>query len=81
LSLAQEAVVPQEYNRVVRSKGYGDWRSWLNADDIAYTNAEWGSTISALDYMPGVARKTQVINTETTTEYVKQFDPSLNSVQ
>jgi hypothetical protein len=81
LTLVHEAVVPQEYNRVVRSKSYGDWRSWLNADDIAYTNAEWGGTISALGFMPGLAPKTQVINAETTTEYVKQFDPSLNSVQ
>ena len=79
LTLAQEAQVPQEYSRVVRSKGYGDWRSWLNADDIAYTNAEWRGTIAALGYMPGVPPVAQLITAETTTEYVKQFDPRHNS--
>lgn len=79
--LAQEAQVPQEYSRVVRSKGYGDWRSWLNADDIAYTNAEWGDTIATLGYMPGKAPVNQVIAAGTTTEYIKQFDPSRSSLQ
>ena len=81
LTLDQEAVVPQEYNRVVRSKGYGDWRSWLNTDDIAYTNAQWGDTLTALGYMPGMPPVTQIITAETTTEYVKQFDPRRHSLQ
>ena len=81
LPLAQEVQVPKEYSRVVRSKGYGDWRSWLNAEDIAYTNTQWGNTISALGYMLGSAPVTQLITAETTTEYVKQFDPSRNSLQ
>ncbi len=81
LPLAQEAQVPQEYSRVVRSKGYGDWRSWLNAEDMVYTNTEWGGSIAALGYMPGVPPEAQRITAETTTEYVKQFDPSRSSPQ
>lgn len=77
LTLDEDAQVPQEYNRVVRSKGYGDWRQWLNADDIAYTNAHWGEAIADLGYFPGAAIAQQAIPTTTTVDYVKQFNPAL----
>ena len=78
LTLTQEAQVPQEYCRVTRSKGYGDWQLWLNADDVDYTNNQWGETISALGYALGEAPRNQVISEKTTLEYVKQFDPRRN---
>jgi len=78
LTLTQEAQVPREYNRVVRSKGYGDWRRWLNADDIEFTNTQWGKSIHALGYSLGDPIEGQVIAPETTLDYVRQFDPQQN---
>lgn len=78
LELSEDARVPEEYKRVVRSKGYGDWHRWLNADDIAYTNAHWGEVIIELGYALGEEQQNQVILPETTTDYVKQFDPRRN---
>jgi hypothetical protein len=77
LTLDEDAQVPQEYSRVVRSKGYGDWRHWLNADDIAYTNTRWGKSITALGYSLGTAIAQQAISAATTLDYVKQFNPEL----
>ena len=76
--LTTDAAVPVEYTRVVRSKGYGDWRLWLNAADIEYTNAQWGESITALGYALGEPNVHQEIAAETTTDYVRQFDPRLN---
>jgi hypothetical protein len=75
LTLDEDAQVPQEYNRVVRSKGYGDWRYWLNEDDIEYTNTYWGKSIAALGYSPGAIIAKQAIAPDTTLDYVKQFNP------
>jgi hypothetical protein len=80
LSLSQDAQVPQEYNRVVRSKGYGDWRNWLNASDIEYTNTQWADAIQSLGYSPGEIIRNQVITPQTTLDYVKQFDPRKSQV-
>lgn len=79
LTLTKGAQVPQEYSRVTRSKGYGDWRCWLNADDIEYTNAQWGENISTLGYALAEEPAKQVITEKTTVEYVKQFDPRLHA--
>ncbi|MFT5709806.1 MAG: hypothetical protein ACI8QT_000493 [Halioglobus sp.] len=75
LTLAEDAQVPEEYHRVVRSKGYGDWRNWLTVDDIAYVNAQWGTAILSLGYALGDGAMSQEIAAETTIDYVNQFDP------
>ena len=75
LTLKQDAPVPVEYSRVVRSKGYGDWRNWLNADDTSYIDKHWGESIRALGYAEGEAEQNQRIARETTLDYVSQFDP------
>ena len=75
MSLEHDAQVPDQYTRVVRSKGYGDWRRWLNADDIEYTNAQWSESILALGYTLGEVEMNQAIAVETSTDYVKQFNP------
>ena len=75
LSLTQDAQVPDEYTRVVRSKGYGDWRHWLNADDVEYSIDQWGQSILARGYSLGEVEMNQAIAVETSTEYVKQFNP------
>ncbi len=75
LPLGSEAEVPREYQRVVRSKGYGDWRNWLNDSDIEYTNKHWGKSLVELGYELGKTGSGQVISLETTIGYVSQFDP------
>jgi len=76
LNVGVDAQVPKEYSRVARSKGYGDWRLWLNKDDLAYVNAEWGETITRLGYPLLETPDALNIPTSTSTEYVKQFDPA-----
>jgi hypothetical protein len=34
MDMAGEAAVPDRLNRVVRTKGYGDWRNWFTAEDV-----------------------------------------------
>ena len=75
LDLSQKAEVPREYSRVVRSRGYGDWRHWLNEDDLAYVNSQWGEAILALGYEIEEPLSQQIISETTTTDYVRQFDP------
>jgi len=76
LNLHNDAQVPEIYHRVSRSKAYGDWRNWLNQQDLDYINSEWGDTIQALGYSlethPGQLR----IPHSTSLDYVSQFDPA-----
>ena len=75
LELSVSAEVPEEYSRVVRSRGYGDWRHWLNEEDVTYINANWGSAITSLGYELGRTANEQVISKSSTLEYVGQFNP------
>lgn len=34
MAMAGEAAVPDRLNRVVRTKGHGDWRNWFTAEDV-----------------------------------------------
>ncbi|HEX8353921.1 MAG TPA: hypothetical protein VF611_13525 [Pyrinomonadaceae bacterium] len=36
LKLTGDADVPAEHGRVVRTKGYGNWRDWLTPEDVEY---------------------------------------------
>jgi len=76
LSLARSAEVPMEYSRVVRSRGFGDWHNWLTADDISFTNSQWGESILELGYELGSVEQDQVIEPKTSSDYVSQFNPS-----
>lgn len=76
LELGGDAQVPTEYSRVVRSKGYGDWRNWLNEEDNAYVTTHWGASIEALGYELSRPNEQQVISSATTLEYVSQFNPA-----
>jgi hypothetical protein len=35
-ALPGKAVVAREFKRVVRTKGYGDWRNWFEQSDVAF---------------------------------------------
>lgn len=76
LPLPREAEVAAEYARVARSKGYGEWRHWLNAEDLAFVNQHWGAALKRLGYeqvtSPGELR----IDERLSLDYVAQFDPS-----
>ena len=76
LELALAADVPPEYQRVVRSKGYGDWRNWLNEQDMAYIDAHWGRAITSLGYAMDDPYNEQAISRKTTLDYVDQFNPT-----
>jgi hypothetical protein len=76
LDLHNDARVPDAYHRVARSKAYGDWKNWLNQQDLEYIDNEWGETIQTLGYSletrPGQLR----IPNSTSLDYISQFDPA-----
>lgn len=75
LQLAADTEVPAEYARVARSRGFGEWRSWLNAEDLAFTDREWGQHIQDLGYALEPAGDALKISPATSLDYVAQFDP------
>jgi hypothetical protein len=77
LSLDNDDVeVPQSYARVARSRGYGEWRNWFNADDLAFADAQWGAHIAALGYERTTVPAGLAIDPASSLGYVRQFDPS-----
>ncbi|WOJ96517.1 hypothetical protein R0137_14885 [Congregibacter brevis] len=76
LALEGDAEVPAEYTRVARSRGFGEWRSWLNAEDLEFIDREWGENISYLGYALEPEAKVLEINPQTSLDYVAQFDPT-----
>ena len=76
LDLHNDAQVPAAYHRVARSKAYGDWKNWLNEQDLGYINKAWGDTIQSLGYPLQNDRKLLSIPASTSVDYVRQFDPS-----
>jgi hypothetical protein len=75
-SLSNRAEVPSEYQRVARTRGYGDWQLWLNDDDLAYVNKEWRDTIESLNYPIVGKAGSLVIPGATSLDYVAQFNPA-----
>jgi len=75
-SLSNRAEVPKEYQRVARSRGYGDWQFWLNDDDLAYVNREWGETLTSFDYPLTSEADSLSISKATSLDYVAQFRPN-----
>lgn len=76
LTLETQVEVPQEYQRVARSRAYGEWENWLTDKDLDYVNANWGETIQDLGYCQKALRQEQHIEPTTSLDYVSQFDPS-----
>ena len=76
LDLQQDAEVPEIYQRVSRSRGYGEWKNWLNQEDLEYVQAEWGDTLSRLGYSTQTRPDELNIQRSTSLDYIKQFDPS-----
>ena len=77
LSLQNNAEVAESYTRVARSKAYGDWKNWLNQEDLNYLQGEWGSTLQNLGYPLAIQSDNNLsIARSTSLDYVDQFDPS-----
>ena len=76
LDLANDASVPSQYGRVARSRAYGDWHHWLNAEDRAQINRDWGDTLAALGYEPCGSMPGQSIPRGSSLDYVAQFEPA-----
>jgi hypothetical protein len=76
LNLQNDAQVPDAYHRVARSKAYGEWKNWLNEEDLAYINKAWGNAIQALGYSLASQSEQLSIHDSTSLDYVTQFDPS-----
>jgi hypothetical protein len=76
LSLGNRAEVPSEYSRVARSKSYGEWRHWLNDEDLAYINQHWGKSLSRLGYPLLEHADALNISPQNSLGYVAQFAPS-----
>jgi hypothetical protein len=75
LQLGADTEVPAEYARVARSRGFGEWRSWLNGEDLAFTDREWGGHIQDLGYALEPPSSGMTISPATSLDYVAQFDP------
>jgi len=76
LDLHNDAEVPEAYDRVARSKKYGDWKNWLNEQDLDYINKAWGDAIQSLGYSLPTGALRVAIPASTSIDYVRQFDPS-----
>ena len=68
--------VPQDLQRVARSKGFGDWRYWLTAEDLSFINQHWSDNLAWLGYEPEEARLQEAIPKHTSLDYVRQFNPA-----
>ena len=69
--------VSASYARVARSRGYGEWRNWFTADDLAFADQHWGEHLVALGYERALDVVTDlVIDPSSSLAYVAQFDPS-----
>ncbi|WP_439107243.1 hypothetical protein [Congregibacter sp.] len=75
LSLEGDAEVPEEYMRVARSRGFGEWRSWLNTEDLDFIDREWGENIQYLGYAQEPEAELLEIDPRTSLDYVAQFEP------
>jgi hypothetical protein len=76
VAVGEDVQVPGEYARVARSRGFGEWRHWLNDDDLAFVNREWGDTIRRLGYELADTAQDLQIDTRLSLDYVAQFDPA-----
>jgi hypothetical protein len=76
LDLGNRAEVAGDYRRVARSRSYGEWRRWLNDEDLAYIQSEWGDTLAALGYPACRRAQGLAIERSTSLDYVSQFNPS-----
>lgn len=76
VNLEQDAEVPEIYQRVSRSRAYGDWKHWLNQEDLEYINGEWGETLSRLGYAAQSRPGKLTIPRSTSLDYITQFDPA-----
>lgn len=78
LALENEAVqVPDDYARVARSRGYGEWRRWFNEADAAFARREWGAHMEALGYAVDEPLSELPIDPASSLDYVRQFEPRL----
>jgi hypothetical protein len=75
LPLGADTEVPTEYARVARSRGFGEWRAWLNEEDLLFIDREWGENIQRLGYVLEPAATAMQISPQTSLDYVAQFDP------
>jgi hypothetical protein len=76
LDLQHDAEVPEIYQRVSRSRAYGDWKHWLNQEDLEYIHGEWGETLSHLGYAAQTRPGNLIIPRSTSLDYIMQFDPA-----
>ena len=76
IDLGNTSEVAESYRRVARSRAYGEWRHWLNDEDLQYIQREWGETLETLGYPSSTRAGALTIERKTSLEYVSQFDPS-----
>jgi hypothetical protein len=75
LRLGNDAEVAKEYRRVARSRAYGEWRQWLNDEDLDYIQRHWGNTLAELGYPACHRAGPLAIERATSLDYVSQFSP------
>jgi hypothetical protein len=74
--LARDAEVDERLQRVVRTRGAGDWRRWLTAEDLDLVH-EWAEDfMSAFGYVPEDPAPVSTIPAAISLDYVDQFRPA-----
>jgi len=70
--------VAKKYNRVVRSKSYGNWKTWFNIHDIRFFRAKINHILKALNYKPidWSFDNPEKIDSNLGSEYVKKLHSS-----
>jgi len=67
--------VPSEYNRVVRSKKYGNWRNWFTEEDIQFFKPIFTDILNGLGYesTDWALNKDQILPPELGSSYMEKL--------
>lgn len=69
-SISDGFAVPQEYGRVSRKGGQGDWKNWLTAADCAYFDKLFVPIYTTFGYEPEMPSDRPVIDRATSADYI-----------
>jgi len=70
--------VAKKYNRVVRSKSYGNWKTWFNIHDVRFFRTKINHILKALNYKPidWAIDNPEKIDSNLGSDYVKKLHSS-----
>jgi hypothetical protein len=76
ITLPAHVEVDEMFRRVVRTRSYGEWRSWLTGEDLRFINEEMGGFMELFGYPVETAvSHPPPIPESTSLGYIRQFEP------